>query len=278
MHNLEEEIARWRQRMAAGGIKAPAVLDELEGHLRDEIRAQMASGTSECEAFEVAVARIGSAKSVRAEFDKIKGATSLSMMISMAVWGALVGLLVFLVLRQMAKGRLDALLGAHIFTLTTGFVGAFVAGSLGVCYLWRQLFGTLSLDGGASLRGAASVFTRISLVFTVVGFLLGMLWASKHRGGYWLGSFKEIGALGLLFWLAALEAVQRFRRANEHSLMLLFAGSNVIAAMGWFGAAILNVNPELNHFLNYWPLEIFVAVHLLFIAMSFGRGLKPVES
>jgi hypothetical protein len=41
MFNLEQEIAVWRQKMAAGGLKPMEVLDELESHLREEIEHQM---------------------------------------------------------------------------------------------------------------------------------------------------------------------------------------------------------------------------------------------
>jgi hypothetical protein len=278
MFNLEQSITEWRRQMTVGGVKIPAVLDELEGHLREEVRVQMAGGVSEREAFEAAVAGIGNAKSVRAEFDKIKGAASLPLMISMSVWGMLAALIVFLVLRQMAKGRFGPLMGIHVFAVMMGFLGAFVVGSLGVCYLWRQLFGALSPDRGGLLRRAASVFIQISLAFTVVGYLLGMFYTSKYRGFYWSGSFKEIGALCTILWFVALVVIQQFKRVDEYSLMLLCAGSNVVVAMGWFGAGILVVDPRLTHFLNYWPLEIFVIAHLLFIAMSFGRGLRPVQS
>lgn len=71
MYNLEGEIARWRKRMAAGGINAPAVLDELESHLREEIEQQFFSGASEQKAFEAAVLRIGQARRLKCEFAKL---------------------------------------------------------------------------------------------------------------------------------------------------------------------------------------------------------------
>ena len=37
MHHLEDKIADWRKRRAVAGINAPAVLDELESHLREDI-------------------------------------------------------------------------------------------------------------------------------------------------------------------------------------------------------------------------------------------------
>jgi hypothetical protein len=72
MFNLERAIANWRRRMAAGGIKAVEVLDELESHLRDEIERQMQTGSSEEEAYHQAVSRIGDVKLLKAEFAKAR--------------------------------------------------------------------------------------------------------------------------------------------------------------------------------------------------------------
>ncbi|HXS68706.1 MAG TPA: hypothetical protein VN761_07665, partial [Candidatus Polarisedimenticolia bacterium] len=76
MHNLEKEIARWRQRMAASGIKTPVILDELESHLREETERLAKSGVlNEEEALMVAASRIGQSELLRAEFAKIERPT-----------------------------------------------------------------------------------------------------------------------------------------------------------------------------------------------------------
>ena len=72
MRNLEVAIREWRERMAAGGIKAPAVLDELESHLREEIDRQTRSGVDESRAFELAAKKIGDSDLLRAEFAKLR--------------------------------------------------------------------------------------------------------------------------------------------------------------------------------------------------------------
>ena len=41
MFNLGQAILDRRRQMAASGIKAPDVLDELESHLRDDLEEQM---------------------------------------------------------------------------------------------------------------------------------------------------------------------------------------------------------------------------------------------
>ncbi|HEX4265160.1 MAG TPA: hypothetical protein VH597_12540 [Verrucomicrobiae bacterium] len=44
--NLDPAITEWRRKMAAGGIKSPAVVDELESHLHEDVEQQMRAGTS----------------------------------------------------------------------------------------------------------------------------------------------------------------------------------------------------------------------------------------
>lgn len=71
MFNLDNAILKWRRQMAAKGVKAPEVLDELESHLRDDIKGRTDSGLSVEQAFEAAVQQMGHPAAVRAEFRKL---------------------------------------------------------------------------------------------------------------------------------------------------------------------------------------------------------------
>jgi hypothetical protein len=73
MFSLEQAIAEWRRQMAANGIKTPALLDELQNHLREDIERQLQSGADVQQAFETAVQRLGQASVLRAEFAKCGG-------------------------------------------------------------------------------------------------------------------------------------------------------------------------------------------------------------
>ena len=73
MFDLEQAIAEWRRQMGAAGLETPALLDELEGHLRDDVEAQARSGVSLPEAWQAAVQRIGPAVVLQAEFQKSGG-------------------------------------------------------------------------------------------------------------------------------------------------------------------------------------------------------------
>jgi hypothetical protein len=68
MFNLEQSIAEWRRKMLAAGIEAPAPLDELELHLREDIEVRVKSGWDERQAFEMAAEQIGRAGLLQKEF------------------------------------------------------------------------------------------------------------------------------------------------------------------------------------------------------------------
>ena len=70
MFNLEQSITEWRKQMLAAGIKTPGTLDELEGHLREEIERQILSEINEQRAFEMAVKTIGRGTELKREFRK----------------------------------------------------------------------------------------------------------------------------------------------------------------------------------------------------------------
>ncbi len=85
MFELEKSIKKWRRQMRTGGIKASEVLDELEGHLREDVQARMKLGSEGREAFEAAVQQIGLAAALRSEFIKA-GVRSGSRPLAMTAW------------------------------------------------------------------------------------------------------------------------------------------------------------------------------------------------
>lgn len=71
MFNLEQSIADWRRQMADSGIRTPDLLDELEGHLHDDVAQQVRSGLNAEQAFRTAIQRMGHADVLKSEFAKI---------------------------------------------------------------------------------------------------------------------------------------------------------------------------------------------------------------
>jgi hypothetical protein len=71
MFELEKSIAQWRQQMLAAGIKTTDSLDELENHLREEVRKQIALGQKPERAFEIAVEQMGRPSVLKKESAKV---------------------------------------------------------------------------------------------------------------------------------------------------------------------------------------------------------------
>ncbi len=71
MFNLDQAIEQWRHQLAVGGIESLEALDELESHLREEVRQQVAAGLNDAQAFAVAVQRLGEACALKGEFSKV---------------------------------------------------------------------------------------------------------------------------------------------------------------------------------------------------------------
>lgn len=68
MDGLERQIAEWRGYLAGAGGVNNGDLDELEGHLRDQITELNTAGLTDEEAFLVAVKRMGDVDSLSREF------------------------------------------------------------------------------------------------------------------------------------------------------------------------------------------------------------------
>ena len=99
MFNLHDAILEWRKQMSASGVNAPAPLDELENHLREEIERQTSSGRCEEEAFKSAVQQIGSAQALQNEFELVvKTSEGRNHLVGQFWLGAILGLLQLVVI------------------------------------------------------------------------------------------------------------------------------------------------------------------------------------
>lgn len=124
MFNLNEEVIKWRNALAQSEAFGGADIDELEGHLREEIERLAAAGLSEQEAFLVAGRRLGDTRSLESEFAKVNAGHILRTRL---FWMA-AGVLAYLLARCLAGASGNA--GALIAGL--GGLGPYGAGVLGV--------------------------------------------------------------------------------------------------------------------------------------------------
>jgi hypothetical protein len=79
MFNLEKQIAEWRAEMSRAGIRNAEVLDELEAHLREQMKQFKQTGIPDAEAFQQALSALGDGASLKREFSKVSARSIWSM-------------------------------------------------------------------------------------------------------------------------------------------------------------------------------------------------------
>jgi len=185
--------------MLAAGIKTPAVLDELEIHLREEIERQTKLGSSEQTAFEIAVQKIGDTNMLKAEFKKVD-AENWNRPLAWAAW-ILFAISFFLPACNQLRGWQCAGLSATAIswsvslasmTLANLFMVASVflilrfsqnnrvmkwlrfSSLAALILVWSYVFGLIATGGGSSLKIGCYVWS--------LSFLLLFLSVSKIRG------------------------------------------------------------------------------------------------
>lgn len=269
MFNPEEAIAQWRRQMRAAGIRNSRSLDELEGHLREDLRVLKLRGTPDEQAFQLAVARLGNHGSVSVEFGKVHGTWGFPLITGLMLWAIMAAWLAMTMAKEWLAGKVSLLLSAHIFTLTTGYGAALLSGAFGIYWLTREFFRPLSAAGQQSLSRAGGIFSYLALALVAIGLFLGGVWSRLQLGHYGVSDPRAIGTLGVLIWLVALCLVVRFYQPNGHTMLLLCMVSNIVITLAWFGPQVILNN--LHDAAASGPLGILLGVHLIFLAIGIVR-------
>jgi hypothetical protein len=70
MFDLEKEIRKWKKSLQKHEVFENGLIADIELHLRDAYNAQRQAGLTEEDAFRQAVAQVGTAESIAAEYNK----------------------------------------------------------------------------------------------------------------------------------------------------------------------------------------------------------------
>jgi hypothetical protein len=250
MPDLESHIAPWRNRLAAALGDGGKTLDELEGHLRDEIHALMQKGTPLDTAVNLAMAKLGAPEALAQEFGK-----NTQWWWPIYIWGAVLLLVVIAVLVLIGVRLPGAdgdrfLLLIHIAGVTIGYVLSFGVGGLAVLYGLQRMVRDLSGGQRAFWMKTVRWTAGAALAFTIVGVALGAVWAGNQLGQAWDWDPREIGAVLVIAWLAVLLATTR------HLRWLLCAGmaGNLVVTFAWFVAPVIPREGQL-HSYGGWQLH-----------------------
>jgi hypothetical protein len=241
--DLERRIQEWRQTMAETLGDRPEIIDELEGHLREEVQRLAQSGQAPERAWEAALQRLGKPGPLAEEFAKVPAGPWLPARLVGLVLVVLSAGLAWFLLSALGRGRFGPLLACHVFAVTLGYTATLAVGVLAGWSILARAVAGRDARRAEAFRSAAWKLSAAALVLTAVGVALGAWWARDHLGHIWTWDPREFGGLGVLTWDGVLLACLLGRRAALPGLLLGVAG-NMVVSLAWFGPALLGVPPR----------------------------------
>ncbi len=160
-------------------------------------------------------------------------------------------------------------LTTHVITITLGYAAGLVSAFLSIVYV---LLRSLGLDGGdASLRRAVTraVYGCIclTLFLSLVGTVLGGIWANDSWGRFWGWDPKENGALMIVLWTLAILHARLGGYIREWGLHLASIFGAMIVGFSWWHVNFLNVGLHNYGFAaeKKWAVMMFYGVMGCFI-------------
>jgi ABC-type transport system involved in cytochrome c biogenesis permease subunit len=174
---------------------------------------------------------------------------------------------------EMMRAVLDSnfWLATHVVTVTAGYGATFLAGFLALIYIVRGTL-TTSLDKATAdaLNRMVYGIVCFATLFSLIGTVLGGIWADQSWGRFWGWDPKENGALIIVIWNAIFLHARWGGMAKARGLMALAVFGNIVTAWSWFGVNMLGVGLHSYGFMDaaFWSLMGFVAVMLGFIALA----------
>jgi ABC-type transport system involved in cytochrome c biogenesis permease subunit len=174
---------------------------------------------------------------------------------------------------EMMRAVLDTniWLATHVVVVTAGYSATFLAGFLALIYIVRGVL-TQSLDKATADALARMVYGIVcfATLFSLIGTVLGGIWADQSWGRFWGWDPKENGALLIVVWNAIILHARWGGMVKQRGLMMLAIFGNIVTSWSWFGTNMLGVGLHSYGFMDaafYW-LVTFVASQVALIALA----------
>jgi ABC-type transport system involved in cytochrome c biogenesis permease subunit len=173
-------------------------------------------------------------------------------------------------------------LATHVTAVTTGYSAGLLASAIAHVHLFARMFGlrrdeaffkeTTRMTYGVLLFG---------LFFSVVGTILGGIWANYSWGRFWGWDPKENGALLICLWELIILHARLGGYIRDLGLAVMTVLGGVVIAFSWWGVNLLGVGLHsygftsgvLELLLLFYALEGLV---LLGAAIHWARGPRPI--
>lgn len=134
-------------------------------------------------------------------------------------------------------------LATHVTCITIGYGGGLVASALAHVHVLGRTFGVRRDDPRfyASITRMTYGFLAFGLLFSVVGTILGGIWANESWGRFWGWDPKENGALMICLSQLAILHARLGGHLKSFGVALATIVSGGIIAFSWWGVNLLQI-------------------------------------
>ncbi len=132
-------------------------------------------------------------------------------------------------------------LSTHVVTITIGYGASLVASLVGHVYLGRLAFAPSNTEKLNAVKRLAMGTTAIALLFTMIGTILGGIWADQSWGRFWGWDPKENGALLIVLWIVILLHARISGVVSRIGFAAALSLTSITVIIAWFGVNLLGV-------------------------------------
>jgi cytochrome c biogenesis factor len=158
-----------------------------------------------------------------------------------------------------------------VVAITIGYSATFLAGLIGIVYIFRGLL-TRSLTQQEHRRTGQMLYGTIcfAVFFSFVGTILGGIWADQSWGRFWGWDPKENGALLIVLWNALILHARWGGMAQQRGMAVLAVFGNIVTSWSWFGTNMLGVGLHSYGFIESAVFWLLLFVFSQLVVMAFG--------
>jgi hypothetical protein len=282
MFELETAINQWRRQIESAWRRDAAAMAELEDHLREEFAALVHAGHAEEDAWRLATVKFGDPTAIAGELAKVHRLSTADRAVLVVMVGAalsVIGVLGWVLRGVDSSLTSQPLLASHVVTITLGYVAGLLAAVAAAYAIMRTLVRPAST---AALQHATLAVVRSASVaasgLSLVGFVLGAVWAQDEWGRAFSADPKEIGALFVIIAFASLAIVAWRRPASTRMPLAIAACGGGLVLAAWFGAASMTADgAALLQAIGFGGLALSLGLAALALAIIDRRCDAPLE-
>ncbi len=134
-------------------------------------------------------------------------------------------------------------LASHVTTIVMGYAAALLASAMAHVYLLARLLRLKRNDPPfyAGITRMTYGILCFGLLFSVVGTVLGGIWANESWGRFWGWDPKENGALLLVLWMLFILHARRGNYIADLGINVCAILCGMVVAFSWWGVNLLGV-------------------------------------